>query len=221
MARKPIVVAVTGHRLNQLPEAERPRIARDLARCVEQIGEVAAEVFGEAQPLALASGVAEGADRYAADAALKLGWALWTPLPFSIDRFEEDFSDQASIDAFHTYLKRAERVWSMTPEQVAAAGDTPSAPYAAIAHELAAIGQVVIAVWSGNPPAGPGGTAEVAALALKAGAPVLWTPTQAHHAPRLIWPQPLPKKASVKRRFCDALAQRYERIEQPEAMRTA
>jgi len=221
MARKPLVVAVTGHRLNQLPEAERPRIARDVARCVEQIGQAAAEVFGERQAMALASGVAEGADRYAADAALDLKWALWTPLPFSIDRFEEDFSDQASIDAFHGYLKRAERVWSMTPEQVAAAGDTSAAPYAAVARELAAIAHVVIAVWSGNPPAGPGGTAEVAALALAAGAPVLWTPTQASHAPRLIWPKPLPRPGSIKRRFCDALAERYERIEKPEAMRPA
>jgi hypothetical protein len=221
MARSPLVVAVTGHRLNQLPEAERPRIARDVARCVEQIGLAAADVFSEGQTLALASGVAEGADRYAADAALKLGWALWTPLPFPIDRYEQDFADQASIDDFQSYIKRAAKVWSMTPEQVAAAGDTSAAPYAALARELAAIAQVVIAVWSGNPPAGPGGTAEVAAFALAAGAPVLWTPTMAAHAPRLIWPKPLPKKGSAKRRLCDALSERYERIDKPEAMRPA
>ncbi len=221
MARKTVVVAVTGHRLNQLPEAERPRIARDVGRCVEQIGLAAVEIFGADQKLALASGVAEGADRYAADAALTLGWALWTPLAFPIDRFEKDFSDQASIDAFHTYLKRAEKVWAMSPDQVAAAGDTPAAAYAAVARELAAIAQVVIAVWSGHPPAGPGGTAEVGAYALMAGAPVLWTPTQDNHAPRLIWPSPLPKKGSVKRRFCDALAERYERIAKPEALRPA
>jgi metal-dependent amidase/aminoacylase/carboxypeptidase family protein len=221
MAKKPIVIAVTGHRLNQLPEAERPRIARDVARCVEQIGEAAAESFGAHQPIALASGVAEGADRYAADAALKLGWALWTPLPFSIDRFEKDFSDQASIDAFHGYLKRADRVWSMTEEQAAAAGGGDAAPYAAVARELARIAHVVIAVWSGKPPAGPGGTAEVGAFALQVGTPVLWTPTQASHAPRLIWPKPLPKKGSVKRLFCEALALRYDRIEKPEALRPA
>lgn len=219
MAAKPIIVVVTGHRLNQLPEAERPRIARDVGRAVAQIGEAAEEAVGK-RPLVLASGVAEGADRYAADAALSLGWRLWTPLPFPIDRYEQDFADQASVDAFQSYIKRAAKVWSVTPEQVAAAGGGSAAPYAALARELAAMADVVIAVWSGNPPAGPGGTAEVAALAHAAGAPVLWTPTQEHHAPRLI-PGGVAKRAATKSKLSAALAERYDVIAKPDAMRVA
>ena len=178
MAAKPIIVVVTGHRLNQLPEAERPRIARDVGRAVAQIGEAAEEAVGK-RPLVLASGVAEGADWYA-----------------------------------------AAKVWSVTPEQVAAAGGGSAAPYAALARELAAMADVVIAVWSGNPPAGPGGTAEVAALAHAAGAPVLWTPTQEHHAPRLI-PGGVAKRAATKSKLSAALAERYDVIAKPDAMRVA
>ncbi len=219
MAGKPLIVVVTGHRLNLLPEAERPRIARDVAQAVAQIGEAAAEAL-QGWQLVLASGVAEGADRYAADAALALGWRLWTPLPFPIDRYEQDFTDQASVDAFQGYIKRAERVWSVTPDQVAAAGGGSAAPYAALAKELAAMADVVIAVWGGNPPAGPGGTAEVAAFAHEAGASVLWTPTQEHHAPRLILPQ-TGKRGSAKAKLAAALAERYEAIAKPDAMRPA
>ena len=219
VAAKPVIVVVTGHRLNQLPEGERPRIARDVGRAVVQIGEAVEEAVG-ARPLVLASGVAEGADRYAADAALALGWRLWTPLPFPIDRYEQDFADQASIEAFQGYLKRADKVWSMTPAQVAAAGGGSAAPYAALAHELAAMADIVIAVWSGKPPAGPGGTAEVAAFAHAAGAPVLWTPTQEHHAPRLIQAAK-PKRGSLKAKLGAALALRYDAIPKPEAMRPA
>ena len=221
MAGKPTVVVVTGHRLNQLPEAERPRIARDVARAVEQIGLATREALGEAHRLVLVSGVAEGADRYAADAALALGWPLWTPLPFSIERYEQDFADQASIDAFQGYIKRADRVWSMTPQAIAAAGDTSAAPYAALARELAALAHIVIAVWSGKPPAGPGGTAEVAALAVEAGSPVLWVPTLETHAPRLVIPKTRPRKGTAKRKLYEALAERYEQIAQPPEMRIA
>lgn len=219
MAGKPLIVVVTGHRLNQLPEEERPRIARDVARAVNQIGEAAAEAL-RGRRMVLASGVAEGADRYAADAALALGWSLWTPLPFPIDRYEQDFTDQASIDAFQGYVKRADKVWSVTPEQVEAAGGGAAAPYAALGRELAAIADVVVAVWSGKPPAGPGGTAEVAALAHAAGAPVLWTPTQEHHAPRLILPVG-GRRGTAKAKLAAALAERYDAIAKPDAMRPA
>ena len=78
----PYTVAVTGHRPNRLAADQWPRLTR-------QLGEVMAELEAvhARRRFALLSGLAEGADRLAADAALARGWALIAKLPFSRARY--------------------------------------------------------------------------------------------------------------------------------------
>jgi hypothetical protein len=221
MALRPLHIAITGHRLNQLPEEDRPRLRGEIAEVFSSVEAAAAEGCDGPVRLTLVSAIAEGADRYAAHAAVARGWRLITPLPFQVDRYLQDFSDEESKREFMTYLKLSERVWIVTPEQVAAAGGGGAAPYAAVARELIQKADLLLAVWNGKPPAGPGGTAEVAALALEAGVAVAWLPVGSAAPVSLILPAKLARRGSARRGLLDALANRIPRTEQPEAMRRA
>ena len=77
----------------------------------------AREVTGAPARCVLHSAIAEGADRYAADAALARGWRLVTPLPFSVERYEEDFPDQESKEHYQRLLWASRRVLPVAQEQ--------------------------------------------------------------------------------------------------------
>ncbi|MFZ4121565.1 MAG: hypothetical protein ACOYKM_07870 [Caulobacterales bacterium] len=220
MARS-LTVSVTGHRLNQLPEAQRPRIAQEISRVLGAIEDAGRSSHGLDVRLTLCSAIAEGADRYAADAALDRGWRLITPLPFAIDRYEKDFGDTASVDAFQRYLKLSDKVWSMGDVDVAAAGSGGAAPYAAVGIALVEQADVLIAVWNGQAPAGPGGTAEVGARMIEGGGPVIWIHTLEPLAGRLILPRPLPRGSSLARKLINALGERFDQVERPGELRMA
>jgi hypothetical protein len=212
-------VAVTGHRLNQLPEMERPRIQAEIGRCLDELESVARAVTGAEAQCLLYSAVAEGADRYAADAALARGWRLVTPLPFAPQRYEEDFADEDSKRHFRRLLWASRRVTPVSDEKVAAIGGD-AAPYAAVGLMLIEKADVLICVWNGVPPKGPGGTSEVAALMLEKGGLVLWIATGAAGV-KLVGPAPLPRAGTFRRKLHEALAERFERTARPPEMRVA
>jgi len=213
-------VAVTGHRLNQLLESERPRIQRDIASALSNAEEAAHEATGHAAKCVLYSGLAEGADRYAADAALARGWRLVTPLPFSVERYEQDFSDAESKAHYHRLLWASRRVIPVPDELVASVGGGEAAPYAALGHALIDKADLLLCVWNGMPPKGPGGTSEVAALMLEKGGLVLWIPAQGG-ATSLVGPAPLPRAGTFRRKLHEALAKRFDRKVRPPEMRVA
>ncbi len=175
-AGRSLIAAVSGHRLNQLPEVERPRIKAEIARALEQAEHAARAATGAPARCVLHSAIAEGADRYAADAALARGWRLVTPLPFSVERYEEDFPDQESKEHYQRLLWASRRVLPVADELVAQIGGGGAAPYAAVGRALIEKADVLLCVWNGLPPKGPGGTSEVAALMLEKGGLVLWIP---------------------------------------------
>lgn len=215
-----LIVAVTGHRLNQLPPAERPRIQGEISRCLDEAADAAREVTGAPARCVLHSAIAEGADRYAADAALARGWRLVTPLPFSVERYEEDFPDRDSKEHYQRLLWASRRVLPVAQEDVERAGGGHAAPYAAVGRALIEKADVLMCVWNGLPPKGPGGTSEVAALMLEKGGLVLWISPGAAGV-RLVGPAPLPRAGSFRRRLHEALSQRFERSARPPEMRVA
>lgn len=218
-APKTVRIAVTGHRLNQLPDHERPRIRAEIAACLDNVEAAALEASGAPARFTLVSAIAEGADRYAADAALAKGWRLVTPLPFDPERYEEDFADDASKEHFQRLLWASRRVAPVKAEAVAAIGGK-AAEYAAVGRALIEQADLLLCVWNGLPPKGPGGTSEVAALMLEKGGLVLWiSPSGA--GVRLVGPAPLPRAGSFRRKLHEALAQIYERIARPPEMRVA
>ncbi|MGE0743105.1 MAG: hypothetical protein AB7O98_17340 [Hyphomonadaceae bacterium] len=220
MSARRLIVAVTGHRLNQLPERERPRIAAEIADCMGAAENAARGFYAPDIRCELRSAIAEGADRYAADAALQRGWRLVTPLPFSVERYAEDFEAQASKDEYQRLLKASRRVAPVPDQLLARVGGGDAAPYAAVGHALIDKADLLVCVWNGLPPRGPGGTSEVAALMLERGGLVLWIPAQGG-PPRLVGPAPLPRAGSFRRKLHEALALRYERTARPAEMRVA
>jgi hypothetical protein len=219
-AGRALIVAVTGHRLNQLPQAERPRIQAEIARALDQAEQAARVATGALARCVLHSAIAEGADRYAADAALARGWRLVTPLPFSVERYAEDFPDQASKDHYQRLLWASRRVLPVADAAVAQIGGGGAAPYAAVGRALIEKADVLLCVWNGLPPKGPGGTSEVAALMLEKGGLVLWIPADGGIA-KLVAPAPLPRAGSFRRALHEALSQNYERAARPPEMRVA
>ena len=221
VSSRSVVVAVTGHRLNQLPVHERPRIESEIARALDEIEDASRDVSEAAVRMTLSSAIAEGADRLAAEAALLRGWRLVTPLPFSPERYVLDFEDEASVRQFHNLLKASKRVAPVTEEHVRAIGGGDAAPYAAVGRALIERADVLLTVWNGMPPKGPGGTSEVAAKMLEKGGLVLWIPAAEPKPARLVPPAPLPRANTFRRKLYDALAQRFERVARPPEMRAA
>lgn len=218
-APRTLIVAVTGHRLNQLPQDERPRIQAEIARALDMASGAARIATGAPARCVLHSAIAEGADRYAADAALARGWRLVTPLPFSIERYAEDFPDQASKEHYQRLLWASRRIIPVDEAEVARIGGE-AAPYAAVGRALIEKADVLLCVWNGLPPKGPGGTSEVAALMLEKGGLVLWIPAQGGQT-KLVGPAPLPRAGSFRRKLHEALSETFERAARPAEMRVA
>lgn len=215
-----LIVAVTGHRLNQLPESERPRIQKEIAEALAEAEKAARAVTGAPARCALHSAIAEGADRYAADAALARGWRLVTPLPFSVERYEEDFPDQESKEHYQRLLWASRRILPVSDELVEKVGGGGAAPYAAVGRALIDKADLLLCVWNGLPPKGPGGTSEVAALMLERGGLVLWIPAEGGKT-HLVGPAPLPRAGTFRRKLHEALSEKYERAARPPEMRVA
>jgi hypothetical protein len=218
-APRTVTVAVTGHRLNRLPENERGRIREEIGACLDEIEAAALEITGGQARFTLKSAIAEGADRYAADAALARLWRLVTPLPFTPERYVEDFGDAQSVNHFNKLLHASQRVRTVSDEAVAAIGGQAAA-YAAVGRALIEKADVLLCVWNGLPPKGPGGTSEVAALMLERGGLVLWIAVGARGV-QLVGPAPLPRAGTFRRKLHEALAQHFTRIARPPEMRVA
>jgi len=211
--RRPFRLSVTGHRLNQLPEAQRPAIR---AAIQAALGETLHAVQGRAGAVApiLVSALAEGADRFAAAAALEQGWRLEAPLPFAIDRYERDFGDAASIGEFQGFLKRADKVSPIDGEALIASGAGEAAPYAAVGRALLIGAHALLAVWNGAPKRGPGGTAEVVENALEQGTAVLWIrPEDVRVA--VLSPSRKARSGSLRRAAADALSAAFAPVAFP------
>lgn len=204
-----IGVGITGHRLDQLPEADRPRLARAVARTLDRIAASAKTTAG-APRMTLVSSLAEGADRYAAEAALARGWRLVAPLPFRTARYLRDFVSPESRAAFRALAAQAAVV---EPER--------RGSYLAAAELLVPRSDVIVALWAGAPPRGPGGAADVAARGLAAGRAVIWLPVAPRQPVRLILPPHAPRRGSRRAMLQAALVEAFRTAPQPEAMRFA
>jgi hypothetical protein len=211
---RPIRIAVSGHRPNQLPEESLPRVKAALTSAFDSIASAGAEIAGKGTRFVLVSALAEGADRLAADAALARDWTLEAPLPFSVDRYEQDFATPESVNEFQRLLKSAAKVAPMPKNDA-----EPEAGYAAVGAALAHGADLGIVIWNGQAAKGEGGTANVGALVLDQGAPVLWIGVGERQRSKLILPSGHNEKKGARAMYLrGALAARFERIERPAEM---
>lgn len=134
----------------------------------------------------LVSPLAEGADRLVAHRALAAGWRLQALLPFPAVRYEDDFHGDGSVGEFRGLLTRASAV-EVVPGAAPPSPD-PDLPYRRVGLALLDRVALLVALWDGEAPRGPGGTGEVVQEAVRRGIPVVWIHSVPPHPVRLVEP---------------------------------
>ncbi|MEM8772291.1 MAG: hypothetical protein AAGD92_11630 [Pseudomonadota bacterium] len=186
-------VGVTGHRSSRLAADQIARIEEQLrmtlsmlSAAVENGRELFAGVYADADPvLYFVSALADGADTLAANRALEKGWRLLAPLPFSIENYAKDFSDE-DREAFDALLKKADSVAELDGARTGPA--TEERAYLQAGLVTVDQSDLVIAIWDGEEARGIGGTAMIKEEALSAGKHVIWIHAVADRPPVLIAP---------------------------------
>jgi hypothetical protein len=182
-----LIVGITGHRPNRMPENEWPRIRQSLADVMAAI----ARSHGR-RSCRLVTGLAEGADRLAAFVALGLGWPVDALLAFHRSRFEEDFPQASAIGEFRALLAAAATV--AEPALRWHVGRPAEDGYDAMGAAMLARCQILIAIWDGQGSRGKGGTIEVIDAARRRGHQVHWIHATEARPPRKLAPKAVPAK---------------------------
>lgn len=144
------IFGVSGHRDALAPDF--PELGRRIQTVFDR--------FRLAHPSAafeLLSPLAEGADRMAAEVALRTGLQLVVPLPMSQADYEQDFTTSESLKDFRRLLDTAGSVFEVSSGN---ARDRPS-KYAAVGDYIARRSHVLILLWDGQNNNKVGGTAWV------------------------------------------------------------
>ena len=187
-----ISVGITGHRWNKIPSGEVGRISEQLKLVFAAI-DLAVQQSRRGgskfhSPIVrLVSGLAEGADQMAIRSRPK-GWAVDAILPFPRARYLEDFAPAhatGGIDRrleFESALAQARSIVELPDQGDAVRG------YQHLGEALLQESNLLVAVWDGDPAAGPGGTETVVTRALESGIPVVWICSRQDRAPQLLSP---------------------------------
>lgn len=174
-------VAIVGHRRDKLPLAADEAVAAAIRTVlttveaeVEKHHERCAALYRDETPLlTVLSALAEGADRLGARAARERpGWQLHAVLPYAEHDYESDFGDAVaqepdSLATFRELLLAADHVTTL--DGVPGRFDA----YVPLGRTMVEMCDLLIAVWDGAPPAGPGGTANLVARARRDDVPVV------------------------------------------------
>lgn len=132
--------------------------------------------------LLFVSPLAHGADQIAAEVALEHGFSLHAVLPFAIDDYRDDVTTNGAAARFDSLIGRSAGVLELPGTRERELEAYVMAGRATVAHC-----DVLIAVWDGLEARGRGGTAEVVALAITQGTPVIHLPIDGTSPPRLLW----------------------------------
>jgi hypothetical protein len=117
------------------------------------------------------SPLARGADRLAAEAALRSGYTLHVPMPFRQADYEKDFDAPEDLDGFRVLLSQAnDGIMELDGDR----GPNINRAYEAVGRYVVRHCDVMIAIWDGRPGGGQGGTASIVNYAAVTGVPVWW-----------------------------------------------
>ncbi len=206
-------VGISGHRPKpaKFPKTSFEHVKRQLRdvfaaidTALDQLGKTNG-AFYSAEPykVRLVSGLAEGADQFAAEAR-PAHWELDAILPFPADSYRADFRTSAIddrtnvVEQFEAALRKATTVMELPDDPRIARGDVTADnnpeeyqrlhDYGYVRHVGTFLRQfdVLVAVWDGTPEEGPGGTAEVVRRALDFGIPVVWISSLVDTYPRMV-----------------------------------
>jgi hypothetical protein len=183
-------IGVVGHRLNRIPEQARLEVMVRIRDVLKQLSNAADAALEHHQAffadhcatVTLVSGLAEGADRMAAQAAIEQDLALTAIVPFTVDSYEQDFEEQSSRAEYRELTRKATKV-------LALCGDRKRKPRA---YEIAGLtlidnSDIILAIWDGRTSAGRGGTTELIECAARSGLPIIHIDATDKHPPRVLW----------------------------------
>lgn len=131
--------------------------------------------------LLMVSPLADGADQYAADAALANGYGLQVVLPFAREQTRAEVAEPFKQD----FDRLAEA--SSCLIELPGKPDDPLEAYVMAGRATIAHSDLLIAVWDGQVPRGRGGTGEVVELALGRGIPIVHIPIDPARPVTLLW----------------------------------
>lgn len=155
--RASILVGITGHR--NIHADDIPVLSERLRNELDRI----ALAHPDAS-LTLVSGLAEGADRLAAQCALDAGWTLGSVMPMPQEEYVADFGSAESVAEFHRLLNQS----SWTKVLGEGPGCLRPGCYARLSRWLCSNTSILIALWDGDASTRPaGGTADTVLTFLK------------------------------------------------------
>jgi hypothetical protein len=177
-AAKPVVlnVGITGHRAGVLTaplvRTLRPvvyTIFRQLREATLRLQESEDALCSVTEAeLRLHTPLASGADQIAAICARSSGYFVRALLPFEPTEYRKDFAEGEELDGFEQALEAADEIVVLPGQR-----DDPEGAYVEVGESLVGHADVLIAIWDGEQPRGPGGTGHVVALALENSVPVI------------------------------------------------
>jgi len=164
-------VGVTGHRPQDLPRAQIDLLQKKIHEVLHILKQFALEhprvstSYRERDEplLRMVSSLAEGADRYAAQQAISLGYELQCSLPFARDEYLNDFAADAAAQEFNRLLDNTQ-VTTATLELDGSRAHAAEA-YLAAGRVILSQSDVLLAIWDGLDPHGEGVTAQLVAEA--------------------------------------------------------
>jgi hypothetical protein len=188
--RLSLSVGIVGHRPNRLLEAGRAKVVSDVTQALATVATATTEAlkrYGtefDNQPaeLTLLSGLAEGADRMAATAALEIRYSLAAVLPYFAEEYEHDFVGPDSIVDFRRLVAAAQRVLILDGKRHAS-----QLAYEAVGLTILGNCDLLLAVWDGGPSAGRGGTTDLIERAARDGIPIILVDAKGETGTKLIW----------------------------------
>jgi hypothetical protein len=163
---------ITGHRWPDDDAEARRAVAAALADVFSRCANHATK--WTPVTAAVLSSLAEGADRLAADWAVRNGVRLEALLPLPPDEYATDFATEESRAHFRELLEAAAAV-SVVPEQ-----ESRENAYRAAGEAVVQRIDVLLAVWDGECARGVGGTAEIVQAAVALHVPVYWLRAERH-----------------------------------------
>jgi hypothetical protein len=156
--QSPFVFGVSGHRDTR---------AEDSVEFENRI-QIVFDRFRLAHPGAsfeLMSPLAEGADRIAAEVALRSGVRLVVPMPMAQADYERDFTTDESLNEFRRLLAAADSQFEVSPDEPSQWSQAVTNPrtnkYAMVGDYIARRSHVLILLWDGQDNEKIGGTAWV------------------------------------------------------------
>lgn len=177
-------VGVIGHRLDpeKRPTPDIPAMRRLVADILSRIWEafegLAAAESGHfsldrsdeqnTRVIRIISSLAEGADQWVAEEALKLGYELQVPIPFALTEYEKDFGPPALAE-FHRLKAQATAIFEMDGCRT-----REHESYEAAGRLVIGQSDLLVALWDGSDEMGRGGTGQMVRESLKNGVPVIW-----------------------------------------------